>query len=161
MGSGAELYDSDFFAWTQQQAAALRDVAKQRPNFQLDWDNLAEEVECLGASLWRELHSRIGVIIQHLLKLGHSPAAEPRAGWMDSIDWERSEIELLLRQNPSLDPEVAEAIAEEIPRAVRTTIRALERYGETEAAAAIRASSPDYTSEQVLGDWWPESSGVA
>jgi len=37
-------YDSDFFAWTQQQAAAL--TAGNAA--ELDWANLAEEIKSLG-----------------------------------------------------------------------------------------------------------------
>ncbi|HJY49680.1 MAG TPA: DUF29 family protein, partial [Stellaceae bacterium] len=37
-----ELYDRDFFLWTQEQAAALRAV--KNSNLPLDWANLAEEL---------------------------------------------------------------------------------------------------------------------
>jgi hypothetical protein len=36
------LYDRDFFAWTQQQAALLRHAATQEPTSDLDLENLAE-----------------------------------------------------------------------------------------------------------------------
>ena len=42
----SELYDRDFFLWTQEQATALRAVKDS--NLPLDWDNLAEEIESLG-----------------------------------------------------------------------------------------------------------------
>ncbi len=161
MSSGADSYETDFFAWTQEQAAALRDVARQRPNFPVDWENLAEEVDCLGKSLRRELHSRLGVIVEHLLKLQYSPAKDPRAGWMDTIDRERDDIDSLLQQNPSLRSDVPEILANQAPRSVRSTVRSLERWGEADAAAAIRAAEVAYTEQQVLGDWWPEPSKAA
>lgn len=152
----ASLYDTDFFAWTQEQATALRELARERSNLPLDWENLAEEVEDLGKSLRRELHSRIALIIEHLLKVEYSSAQQPRAGWMDTIDRERREIKRLLKQNPSLRRDVPETIADEGPGAVEPTARSLERYGEADAAAVIRAAGTRYTAEQVLGDWWPE-----
>src|SRR5947209_2970432 len=79
------LYDEDFVAWTQQQAEALRSAARGKTNHPLDWENLAEEIESLGKSDRRELHSQIYRIIRHLAKLQFSSAEEPRRGWRESI----------------------------------------------------------------------------
>jgi hypothetical protein len=35
------------------------------------------------------LRGRIAVIVEHLLKLDHSPAVDPRREWMDTIARER------------------------------------------------------------------------
>jgi hypothetical protein len=53
MADASGLYDQDFFLWTQEQAAALRRAKDS--NLPLDWENLAEEIECLGKSDRREL----------------------------------------------------------------------------------------------------------
>ena len=63
----ADLYETDFIGWTEQQARLLRAAAAQRPNLSLDWDHLAEEVEDLGKSHRRALSSQIGLVIEHLL----------------------------------------------------------------------------------------------
>jgi hypothetical protein len=65
------LYDEDFVAWSEQQAEALRAAARTGSNQQLDWENLAEEIESLGRSQRRELRSRLSVIMEHLVKLEH------------------------------------------------------------------------------------------
>jgi hypothetical protein len=39
-----DLYRDDFHAWTRDQAAALRRLAESRPNADVDWANLIEEV---------------------------------------------------------------------------------------------------------------------
>jgi len=93
-GSTAQLYEEDFVRWTEQQSSALRDAAGVGLNLPLDWGNLAEEIESLGRSQRRELHRRIATIIEHLLNLEHSPAVDPRRGWMDTIARERLDIEL-------------------------------------------------------------------
>src|SRR5688572_3622093 len=93
MSETAELYDEDFLLWTQEQAKLLREAAARRVNFPLDWENLAEEIESLGRSDRRELRSRITTIIEHLLKLEHSPVHEPREGWLDTVDRSRHEAE--------------------------------------------------------------------
>ena len=64
MPKTSELYDRDFFLWTQEQAAALRAVRKS--NLPLDWDNLAEEIESLGKSQRTELNSQVRRILRHL-----------------------------------------------------------------------------------------------
>ena len=73
--AAAELYDHDFLLWTREQSKLLREAAERRVNFPLDWENLAEEIESLGKSLRSELRSRLRTIIEHLLKLEHSAAA--------------------------------------------------------------------------------------
>ena len=77
------LYQTDHYAWTKQQAAELRRLAAARANSTLDLANLAEEVESLGRSDLATVRSQLRRIIEHLLKLEHSPAAEPRFGWRE------------------------------------------------------------------------------
>jgi hypothetical protein len=38
---------------------------------EIDWDNVAEEIESLGRSQRREIRSRLEVILLHLLKLAY------------------------------------------------------------------------------------------
>ena len=66
----ATRYDTDFFLWTQVQAAALRDGKAQ----ELDWANLAEEIESLGKSDRRALGSRLEGLVMHLLKWHYQPS---------------------------------------------------------------------------------------
>jgi hypothetical protein len=42
------LYDEDLVAWARRQAEALRSAARTGSTQQLDWENLAEEIESLG-----------------------------------------------------------------------------------------------------------------
>src|SRR5260221_11170598 len=98
------LYDEDFVAWTEQQAQALRSVARGSTNQPLDWENLAEEIESLGKSDRRELRSQIYRIVQHLAKLQFSPAIEPRHGWRGSIADGRMQAGLALGGQPRFEP---------------------------------------------------------
>ncbi|HUC70759.1 MAG TPA: DUF29 domain-containing protein, partial [Stellaceae bacterium] len=77
MAKLGELYDSDFVLWTEEQAAALRRAKDS--NLPLDWENLAEEIESMGASQRTQLNSQIRRILRHLFKLEASPAIDPRA----------------------------------------------------------------------------------
>ena len=81
-----ELYEKDFYAWTQRQAAALRCLADTRPNVDLDFPHLIEEVEDLGTSQRDAVRSPLRRIIEHCLKLEYSrAAARARAGGIRSL----------------------------------------------------------------------------
>src|SRR5262249_50405663 len=58
MSTNAGLYNQDFYAWTQTTANLIR-AGKWSD---LDREALAEEIESLGKSDWRELASRIAVL---------------------------------------------------------------------------------------------------
>ena len=152
-----ELYDRDFFLWTQEQAAALRAV--KRSNLPLDWDNLAEEIESLGRSDRRQLRSQIRRVLRHLLKIEVSPAMEPRAGWRSTILDARSEIDDVLHDSPSLRREVDDLIAEQLATAAELAAADLGRHGAPVEADRARIQKAGFTAEQVLGDWFPEASG--
>jgi hypothetical protein len=79
------LYQTDYYAWTKQQAAELRRLAAARVNSTLDLANLAEEVESLGTSQLSGVKSQMRRVIEHLLKLEYSPGTEPRAGWRRTL----------------------------------------------------------------------------
>jgi Domain of unknown function DUF29 len=150
------LYDEDFFAWSKQQAEALRAAMRDGSNQRLDLGNLAEEIEDLGKSVRRELQSQIRRIVRHLLELEHSPAKDPRRGWAESVVDPRAEIEDLLEESPSLRTELDTDLERQTQRGIDLALRDLGLYQEVDAAtiAALRATF--YTAEQVLGDWFPE-----
>jgi hypothetical protein len=118
----------------------------------LDWPNIAEEIETLGRSERGAVASRIRNVVEHLMKLEASPATEPRAGWRRTIKRERIDIESLLDDNPTLKPVVSKLIAVELPRARRLVLASLEEYGET---PRLDLDSLSYSEEQVLGEWFP------
>jgi hypothetical protein len=79
----AELYDRDFYAWTQEQAEALR--THFRGDNRLDVEHLAEEIADLGDSELQAVESYVEQIIAHLLKLDYSGQADPRAHWRAEV----------------------------------------------------------------------------
>jgi hypothetical protein len=158
MADTRTLYDEDFVAWSKQQAEALRAAARTGSNLPLDWENLAEEVQTLGASERCALYSQIHRVIRHLLKLEFSPAVEPRRGWVETAEDARSQIEFVLEMSPSLKNEVEAAVETERDRAVRGTIRDLQKYGEIDTAGITKIRAARYTADQVLGDWLPPGS---
>lgn len=152
MGHSAK-YEEDFYAWTQEQATALRAAAETRTNLPLDWENLAEEIESMGRSDLRSLIGFLGRVIEHLLKLELSPAADPRNGWMESVDNHRIEARRLIKMSPSLKPKLAGALDDAWEEGRRLALRGLGRDGLGDGD--LPAACP-YTAEQVLDlDFFP------
>lgn len=102
MDQRVPLYDADFFAWTQDQAAKLRRAQAERANLDIDFENVAEEVESMGRSQRRAVESSLARVVEHLLKLEHSPAIDPRQGWKSSAQLHRAEAQSELEDSPSL-----------------------------------------------------------
>ena len=153
MSDPAQLYDVDFYRWTQEQAALLRQVPGERINLPIDWNHAAEEIEDMGRSDLRAVNSRIGVILEHLLKLEHSPADNPRDGWVDTIARCRDEVSRILDDSPSLRRKLPERWLKEHALARRSAVRGLARDG---IDTAEILADPPYTLDRVLdSDWWP------
>ena len=100
------LYETDFYAWTQQQVEAL--VAKQWE--QLDLPHLLEELADLGRRERQELRNRLGLLLGHLLKWQYQPELRGNS-WLATIREQRREIRTLLQENPSLKPYLPEALS--------------------------------------------------
>jgi len=108
------LYDEDFAAWTAVTARLLR----ARRLAEIDLEHLAEEIEDMGKSQGRELHSRFRVLLVHLLKWQRQPQKRSRS-WRSTIDTQRVELRDLLRQSPSLRRRLPASLPEVYRDAVR------------------------------------------
>lgn len=148
-----DLYRTDYYAWSRSQAAELRRLRDERINARLDLENLAEEVESLGRSDLRRVKSQLRRIIEHLLKLQHSPAVEPRAGWLETILEARQDIDDYL--TPSMRPEIEADLARDYAKARAKAVLALQRHGEGEAAAELPVALPYSLADLLDPGWWP------
>jgi hypothetical protein len=142
------LYEEDFFVWSKKQAALLR----ERRFDELDLPNLIGEVEDLGGALERSVRSRARLIMEHLLKLQHSRAQDPRLGWRATVRIQRSE--LLNDLTPSLRRHLMDNLRELYARARHDAEGALRDHGERDAADVLPTTCP-YTLDQITGDWLP------
>jgi len=146
-------YDTDFYAWTQAQAEALRRLGRERINTPdaVDWENVAEEIESMGRSDKREIESRLDVLLQHLLKLAYSADTAPRSGWMETVDEQRDQLSRRLRESPSLRRYPKEILMEMYPAARRKAQR----------DASVRTLPPicpfDLDSQILNSDWFPDA----
>jgi hypothetical protein len=149
------LYQTDYYAWSKDQAAKLRAMAAARVDPELDLENLAEEIESLGRSDWRAARSQVQRVIEHLLKLEFSPAREPRSEWLDSIDQARDQLADLL--TPVLRREVEDDLVTAFDRGKRDAAKSLRRHGELETAKALPTVCPYNFVQIVSQDWYPKN----
>ena len=139
-------YERDFYAWTQKQAALLREQCFN----ELDLVNLIEEIKSLGRSEKRELESRLKVLLMHLLKWQFQADEHDRHGrsWLLTIRNQRTELRKLLRDSPSLKSHLESAYSEAYQDA---------RYeAEAETGLPIRTFPKrcPHTLEQALSANW-------
>jgi hypothetical protein len=140
------LYDRDFYAWANQQAALLRAGRLA----EADIENIAEEIESIGRSEKRELVNRLVVLLQHLLKWQSQPLFRS-ASWRLAIEEQRYRLEDHLKDNPSLKSQ--------LPRAMREAYRlALVRVlCETGFDRSTFPADCPYHFDQAMDPFfWPE-----
>lgn len=144
--SNTTLYDVDFYAWANEQAALLRG----RRLSEADIDNIAEEIESMGRSEKRELVSRFTVLLAHLLKWRFQPGLRT-GSWRATIQVQRLELARHLRDNPSLKAQLGEAI-DNAYRVARITAES-----ETGLPDATFPKTCSWTFEQLMNDqFWPD-----
>src|SRR4051794_29514267 len=103
-------YEDDVFAWSQQQAAVLRDLARTRrdlPN-ELDLEHVAEEIEDLGIVQLRTVEKLLRRLLEDAIKLASSPSSDAAAGWRQEIRTFQSDAlsyyTAAMRQRIDLEP---------------------------------------------------------
>ncbi len=136
-----DLYEKDFYAWTQEQAKFIE--TKEFDN--LDLTHLFEEVKSMGASEVRELESRLEVLLTHLLKWKYQPSRRG-ASWELTIKEQRKRIEKRIKKMPSLRSILAEIFLDAYE------VATYEAAKMTKLSLMAFPSTCEWTIEQVLND---------
>jgi hypothetical protein len=142
----SDLYEKDTYTWALQQADALR----RRSANEIDWENVAEEIESVGRSEASELRSRYTILLLHLLKWLAQPERRSRS-WEASIRVQRRAIADHLGENPGLKSRRDELLA-------RAYFEArLQASAETDLPIEMFSETNPFTLEQAMDDaFWPE-----
>ncbi|HJU10687.1 MAG TPA: DUF29 domain-containing protein [Candidatus Binataceae bacterium] len=141
----SNLYDQDYYAWVQEQVRVLR----ERRTEEVDWENVAEELDDLGKSEKWSIESHLETLIEHLLKLGYTRSITRERNsrlWQGTVKLARSKIRRRLAQSPSLRGKIPELFASAYEDG-RTKMLARTKLPDN----AIPASCP-WTLDQVLDD---------
>ena len=140
------LYESDFYAWANEQAVLLRagklDIA--------DIENIAEEIESMGKSEKRELINRLTVLLLHMLKWQFQPERRG-SSWEATVTVQRDDLRDHMADNPSLKGTLPEAITDAYRKA------AILAHGETNLPKAAFPAACPWSFEQIMDDgFWPK-----
>jgi hypothetical protein len=142
----SQLYDQDFYAWSNEQAALLRAGKLGLA----DIEHIAQEIESMGKTEKRELVSRIRVLMLHLLKWRFQPLKRT-ASWEVSIKVQRMDLADHLKDNPSLTPLIPEVTEKAFKSAL------LDAMLETGLPETALPRTCPWSFEQMMAeDFWPE-----
>ena len=142
----ASLYENDFYAWANEQAALLR-AGKLDAS---DIEHIAEEIESMGKGERRELESRLDVLLLPLLKWQYQPALRGNS-WRLTIKEQRRRVVRHLQQNPSLKAELESALADAYGDAV------IEAERETGLPEPTFPPTCPWSFGEITDDgFWPE-----
>ena len=139
-------YDTDFYLWTQQQAALLR----QGLSAELDTAHLIDEIEDMGANSRRALESYLRNIMLHLLKWRYQPERRGTS-WKLSIRDGRHQLAKRVKDSPSLQPKIPDMITGEYPLAREYAA------AETDLPLPTFPEVCSFTVEQIMDpEYWPD-----
>jgi hypothetical protein len=92
MSDQSDLYDTDIAHWSERQAELLRRMGKgERVNDQVDWENVAEEIEDMGNNVVRSVASHLVQALLHDLKAEAWPLSREVPHWRAEARIQRDE----------------------------------------------------------------------
>ena len=142
----SKLYSTDFSTWISQTAQLLR----ERRWHDIDVANLIDEVEDLGKSERRAIGSQLTRLLLHLLKWQYQPQRRSDS-WLDSITDARTQIDLAIKDSPSLKGYPAEQLEDSYRRARR------QAAIQTKLEISVFPQTCQYSLDLVVADdWLPE-----
>ena len=147
--SATSKYEHDYYGWIQQTVRAIREGRLK----DVDWGNVAEELEDMGKSERRALRSQLARLLAHLLKWCYQPERRRSSehSWRATIEHARDSVDELVEENPSLKPQLKELLQ----AAYRDALA--EVVGQTNLPKKRFPPASPWSVEQVLDqDFWPE-----
>ncbi len=146
MSAKSSLYELDFYAWSVEQAALLREGRAA----EADLENIAAEIESMGEAEKREFVGCLTVLMLHLLKWRYQPSGRG-SSWRLSIADARDEIADLLNDSPSLRSNLDSATASAYRDARRKATIETDMGEE-----AFPAECPWRFAQAIDEAFWPE-----
>ncbi len=111
-------YHNDFYAWLIHNASLMR----QGKLAEIDFENVAEELEAMGRSEKRELVNRLAVLMMHLLKWAYQPQKRTNS-WKYTIREQRKRLLQLLKDSPSLKHDLEQTMSDAYETAILKAAR--------------------------------------
>ena len=132
------VYDTDILLWSEQQADALR----RRAANEVDWDNVAEEIESVGNEQLHAVEALLVQALRHMLKAHCWPLHRDAPSWRaDAIDFRG---QAAARFVPSMRQRI------DMPKLYRRALRATPETMDGIAPLPIPAELP--TLDELLAE---------
>jgi hypothetical protein len=150
--SDTTLYDTDYVAWTEAQAEALR--ARGRGANAIDYELLAEEIEDMGRSETQACESLVEQILLHFGKIVYLTQPETVRHWGVEINAFRRTL------RAKMTPSIAARLAREWPRGWVNARDALEDLAYLQERQVELPETCPWTFDDVLGrgsKWLPSA----
>ncbi|WP_422475617.1 DUF29 domain-containing protein [Endozoicomonas sp. ALB032] len=142
-----DLYDTDFYSWTQRQAKLIREGRLA----ELDLENILEEIESMGRSDYRALQSRLEILFMHLLKWEYQPEKRQMGhSWERTIREQRKQARRILQDSPGLKNKIDAMLPVAYKRAVEDAAE------ETGLSPSTFPKERPWSYEQAMStEFWP------
>ncbi|WP_422134183.1 MULTISPECIES: DUF29 domain-containing protein [unclassified Endozoicomonas] len=142
-----DLYDTDFYSWTQRQAKLIREGRLA----ELDLENILEEIESMGRSDYRALQSRLEILYMHLLKWKYQPEKRQMGhSWERTIREQRKQARRILQDSPGLKNKIDAMLPVAYKRAVEDATE------ETGLSPSTFPKERPWSYEQAMSpEFWP------
>lgn len=145
----AELYEHDFLAWSEKQAALLRE---HEAGLQwLDFENVLEEIESLGRSEKRAVASHLDRLLDHLLKVEFVGPERVIPHWRKEVRVQRKSLQA------DLTPTLRKRLPPLLQERYELSVGRMDVYA---SAAGRTATFPEicpYTWDKIVDpDFYPE-----
>jgi hypothetical protein len=123
----SDLYEADVVLWSERQSELLRRRAAGElvNEAELDWPNIAEEIESMGRAERDQLISRLAILLAHLLKWRFQPERRGNSCRLTILE-QRRRAGRIVSRNPSLRPHLEVFVAEAYGDAVLIAARETE-----------------------------------
>jgi hypothetical protein len=150
----AELYDRDFYAWTQEQSERLRRLAPA--DDRLDVANVAAEIADLGQENRRALENHLILAVQHVCQAAALPQGQTTAQWLDEAEERAFQARQRLEDSPSLRQYI------DVERVWRKALTKANRKLELYADPTLPADLPGpFRAGELVDETFKASDGAA
>jgi hypothetical protein len=138
-------YDADILVWSEHQAALLRRRAAGElvNDAEVDWTNIAEEIEDVGRSQFHAVESLLAQAFRHMLKAEAWPLSRDAPTWRaDAIDFRQQAAR---RFTPSMRQKI------DVPGLYRQALRAMPETIDGQPPLPVQTDCP-VTLDELLAE---------
>jgi hypothetical protein len=141
----SQTYEGDILAWSEHQAELLRRIAAGEivNSAELDWLNIAEEVESVGRSELRACEGLLRQALVHMLKMRVWPDSPAFLGWEEESTRFRQEAA------DAFSPSMRRRI--DMGRLYRQALKQMPKQIDGRSLPPLPAECP-FTLDELLGE---------